>query len=160
MGCSASAHFHFYNTVIFYFADFLRIFMTFNRESGVYRARDSNHRLCSGIHQVKFNNFLDRCSYGDEACWADASGLNVTTHFRKTSIFQIFFTSFWQHKGKNEFHSCLSHLNFAEGAIILTLLIFKPTFWASHPKKHRNRVHDHDSDLQTIFWKISLFLHI
>ena len=76
---------------------------------------------------------------------------------------RLFFNFFYQLltiQRENKFHSCLSHLNFAEGAIILTLLIFKPIFWASHPKKHRNRVHDHDSDLQTIFWKISLFLHI
>ena len=28
------------------------------------------------------------------------------------------------------------------------------------PKKHRNKVQDHHSDLQISFWKISLFLHI
>ena len=62
MGCSA--HFHFYNESSFLIfrvltKTVLPIFMTFNKDWGVRRAHDSNHGLCSDIHQVKPNNFLD-----------------------------------------------------------------------------------------------------
>ena len=73
--------------------------------------------------------------------------------------FFVGFTCFSQENGKNEFHNCLPHLNFAKRAIFLTLLICNPIFfWAPRPKKQRKRMQDNHSELQIHFWKISLVL--
>lgn len=68
-------------------------------------------------------------------------------------IFDIDFIRFWQHNRKNEFYSCLPHLNFTNGAISLTLRISKPIFWAPCLKKHRSRVQDYRSGLQNLFFE-------